>query len=261
MSFHVYRLFRDHNRHHCICVAVERKYTYFIPMEAAEVRTRALAHEEFARTFEPVEEYPVRRAAEIFLAAPDKEVAPEAREHLEAILADPAYVYDRSLYSVPNVIKENQMATKKAAQVAEEIAAKPRNKKEALQAAEKHDQANLPRNVKAAPKGEAAAPAKKAAKKDAEAPAAKTGGRAPSFDMEGRYKIGDASSVKRGFMLEFVTRAQELEKASRGKGFTGTALVDSLVEKHEDERAADATWVKTYVSYALAPVRAILVAA
>lgn len=260
MTFHVYRLFRDHNRHHCICVSVERKYTYFIPMEAAEVRVAQMAHEEFAHTYEPVEEYPVRRAAEIFLAAPNKEVAPKAREHLEAILADPAYVYDSSQFSVPNVIKENMMA-RSAAKIADEIGAKaPRNKKEALQAAEKHDKANLPRNTKAAPKEEPAAPAAKKAPKAEAAPKAASG-RAPAADMTVKLKVGDTSSVKRGFMAEFVTRAAELEKASRGKGFTGEALIESLVASHEDERAADATWVKTYVAYALAPVRGILVAA
>lgn len=258
MTFHVYRLFRDHNRHHCICVSVERKYTYYIPMEAAEVRVAQMAHDEFAHTYDPVEEYPVRRAAEIFLAAPNKEVAPKAREHLEAILADPAYVYDSSLFSVPNVIKENMMA-RSAAKIADEIGAKtPRNKKEALQAAEKIDQGNLPRAVKAA-KGEPAAPAAKKAAKEPAAP--KASGRAPAADMTVKLKVGDTSSVKRGFMAEFVTRAQELEKASRGKGFTGEALIESLVASHEDERAADATWVKTYVAYALAPVRGILVAA
>jgi hypothetical protein len=269
MSFHTYQVYRD-GTHTCICVAIERKYTYYIPMEPHVVRVAKATHEEFRADYDRLyTEYPVRRAAEIYLAAPDKEVTPEARQHLEAILADPAYEYDRSAYSTPHVIQEKLMAKKNAAAVAEEIAQKPKNKKEAL--AQAGEASSKPVGEVKAPKGAAAkaepaaktAPAKKAPKAAAaegDAPKAK-GGRAPAVGGDVKLKVGNTESAKRGFMLEFVTRAAELEKASRGKGFTGDALVESLVERHEDERAADAAWVRTYVSYSLAEKRGILVLA
>lgn len=255
-DFHIYTVQRDHNRHHCIVVAVERKYTYFVPMEAAEVTVRHLPHEEFKQLYEVVPGYPVRRAAEIFLAAPDKEVSPKAREHLERILADPAYVYDSSLFSVPHVIKEQEMA-RQAAAAAEKVA--KRGKKSA--SAEVHAAADAmsratpitvkSRPVKALPKTEAAAAH---AHRRASDPAPR--GRTPALPGETRLKVGKTDSVKRGFMLEFVEKAKELEKASRGKGFTIESIVDGLTTAEHE-----ASWVRTYVTYALDGKRGILVQA
>lgn len=269
-TYHTYALYRDANRHHCISVGIERKFTYYIPMEAAEVKVHQMEHREFGLEFELITNYPVRRAAEIFLAAPDKEVSPKAKEHLEAILADPSYVYDTAQYSVPNVLKEKEMASKNAAAVAAEIAAKPapKNKKEALaQAAEISGKPvgavksnpkgpAAPKAAAAEPAAKKAAPAKKAAKEEAPAPR----GRAPAVAPDARLKIGNADSVKRGYMLEFVNAAKALEKASRGKGFTSEQMVDAGL-KLEGAEGRDEAWVKTYISYSLAAHRGIFVVA
>lgn len=266
-TYHTYALYRDANRHHCISVGIERKYTYYIPMEAAEVKVHQMEHREFGLEFELITNYPVRRAAEIFLAAPDKEVSPKAKEHLEAILADPAYVYDTAQFSVPHVLKEKIMASKNAAAVAAEIAAKPapKNKKEALAAAAEIA-AKPVGAVKSNPKGPKAqaaaepaakktAPAKKAAKEEA-APR----GRAPAVAPDARLKIGNADSVSRGYMLEFVNAAKALEKQSRGKGFTSEQMVEAGLALPGAE-GRDEAWVKTYISYSLAAHRGIFVVA
>lgn len=255
-GFHIYTLMRDHNRHHCICVAVERKYTYFVPMAAAEVKVQQLLHEEFRELYETLPEYPVRRAAEIFLAAPDKEVSPEAREHLEAILADPAYVYDRSLYKEPTVLKDQAMATaaKKAAEKVGKKKADSATQEAAGKAIAEGIKAN-PIAAKAAPaKKVAAAPAGKAAKKAAPAVAK---GRTPAIDPQTRLKVGNIESVRGGYMKEFIENCQALEKASKGKGFTIEAAVEGGL-KLAGAKDKDAAWVRTYVGYSMAPNRGIL---
>jgi len=241
MSFHIYSVRRDENRHTCICVAVERKFTYFIPMEASEVKVRRMENQEFATAYEAVPEYPVRRAAEIYLRAPGKEVSDEARGHLEAVLSDPAYAYDEAQFSaIPsNLNKDLDTMVKKAAQVAEQVAAKATRGRGKVVAASEVTGTIPPRKAKA----------------EAEAKP-KTGGRAPAMDPETRLKVGDTASVKRGFMAEFVAKAQEMEKASRGKGFTIAGIVEALTT---EEHAAG--WVRTYVTYALDAKRGILVVA
>lgn len=262
MSFHIYSVFRD-GSHSCICVAVERKFTYFIPMEAAQVRVAQMEHRAFAEDYKPYPEYPVRRAAEIYLNSPDKEMTPKAKEHLDAIMADPAYAYDRSQFSQLNVLKEKQMARKQtAADVATEIDAKPKSRKEAVAEADKVIASQAPHHIKAGkPAAAGKVVAKKPAGKTAKAKAEKAepAARKPAANMTARLKVGDASKVKGGFMAEFVARAEALQKASRGKGFTGVELVDSLVAEHEDERAADAAWTRTYIPYSLDEKRGILV--
>lgn len=256
-TFHVYSVLRDHNRHHCICVGVERKYTYFIPMAAAEVKVDALVNEEFKQLYEECG-YPVRRAAEIFLASPDKEVSPKAREHLEAILADPAYVYDRSLYPEPHVLKEKLMATasKKATSA---VNGRRKTDSAAHEEAAKVMAAAGPIVSKAAKKAPVAAVAATPAKKGAvKAAAAK--GRVPAMDPSTKVKVGNAEAAKRGYMLEFMTMAQAMDKASRGKGVTIEALVEGGVAL-PGAKDKDAAWVRTYVSYAMAPNREMLVVA
>ncbi len=273
MSYHDYAVFRD-GSHSAIRVGVERKYTYYIPMEASVVRVTSMEHREFAEAYKPYTNYPVRRAAEIFLAAPDKEVSPKAREHLEAILADPSYAYDGSQFSQLQLLqpKEKPMPAKKsAAAVAESVANKPQakgrgaskaEKAAAVDEAVKTEAAAGPRIGKAPkqqaeqaqPAAKKTAPAKKAKAEDAEA--SKPKGRAPALPEGTRLKVGNTESVKRGFMLEFVEAAKKLEKESRGKGFTAEKIIEELTT---DERTA--SWVRTYVTYSLDEKRGILVLA
>ena len=257
-AFHVYTVRWDANRHTCIHVAAERIYSYYIPMEASEVAVRRLENKEFEYTYTVIPDYPVRRAAEIYLAAPDKEVHPKARSHLEAILADPAYAYDPAQYSTPHVFKEKEMA-KAAAAVAEGVApkaTKASKKSEALAAAAEVIKSAQAPIVGKAPK---AAPAPKVAKEKVAAEP-KPRGRAPTVELSARLKVGNIESVKRGYMLAFVTKAQELEKLSRGKGFTGEALIEAMTDAPETE-GRGAPYVKTYLSYSLAAKRGILVPA
>jgi hypothetical protein len=187
---------------------------------------------------------------------------------LEAILADPAYVYDRSLFKEPNVIKENLMATatKKAAKTVTAGRRATDPKAEVHEAAGKAVTEAIKANpiaAKAAKKAAAAEPATKAAaktpaKKAAAGPAAK--GRTPALDPETRIKVGDISSVRGGYMKEFIESCQALEKASRGKGFTIAAAVEAG-EKLPGAKDKDAAWVRTYVGYSMAPNRGILVVA
>lgn len=250
MTFHTYTVRQDENRHTCICVEVSRKYTYFIPMEAREVRVRRMENKEFSESYGVVEDYPVRRAADIYLRAPGKEVSPEAKRHLEAVLGDPAYAYDEAAFAaIPsNLNKDLPTMPRKAAQAAEAVATAPAKKPGKSKVISSSEvTGTIPPRKNAKP---AVSEGDKAIAK------AKAGGRAPAMDPETRVKVGDPSSVKRGFMLEFVNKAQELEKASRGKGFTISSIVDALTtEEHS------ASWVRTYVTYSLDATRGILVLA
>jgi len=76
----------------CIRVAVGRKFTYYIPMDSLGLKKAD--NREFHDEWEE-SEYPVRRAAELYLGATQyREMSPKAQEHLERIVADPATPYD-----------------------------------------------------------------------------------------------------------------------------------------------------------------------
>jgi len=77
----------------CIRVAVGRKFTYYIPMDSLGLKKAD--NREFHDEWEEFPEYPVRRAAELYLGATQyREMSPKAQEHLERIVADPATPYD-----------------------------------------------------------------------------------------------------------------------------------------------------------------------
>lgn len=192
-----YGVYHTHNRHTCILVHTGERYTEYIPMEASAVQVLRMENKEFARTYTPRPDYPVRRAAEIYLHAPSKVVAPKAREHLQRILADPAFVYDSSQFNLPplkaQLHKEEDpiMATKKTAPAKKTAAAEP------------------------------VQPTKKTAKAAA-APVEKTRGR--PRDDSSTYTVADSSSVKRGFIADFVAEATKLGSFTR----------DKLVSKFKD---------------------------
>jgi len=74
-------------------VAVGRKFTYYIPMDSLGLKKAD--NREFHDEWEEFPEYPVRRAAELYLGATQyREMSPKAQEHLERIVADPATPYD-----------------------------------------------------------------------------------------------------------------------------------------------------------------------
>jgi len=185
-----FRVCWDFNRHTCIVVGEKGSYTHYIPMEATEVRVVRMSQREFSSLYTYVTDYPVKRAAEIYLGAPGKTVSPQARDLLKRILADPALDYDRSKFSslpIHQPHKESIMATaKKTAAAAEDT--KPVKK---------------------------TAAATKATKAAAAEPAKKT--RAPKAEDNGSYTVADDSSVKRGFIADYVAAAKKLGTFTKAK--------------------------------------------
>lgn len=92
----------------CITTNEDLKYVYFIPM--ATLQLERVARRDFYAEWGEYPDYPVRRAAELYLGAGDhREIGPEVTTRLKAIQAGaPAYNLDESFQ--PKV-KEPQMAT------------------------------------------------------------------------------------------------------------------------------------------------------
>lgn len=112
MSNADYAVFRDEHRHTCIRVHVGSKYVEFIPMHATEVAVHKLDEKSFVHEYELMPDYPVKRAAELYLFTENfKTFSAKASEHLKRIVADPAYNYDAQKFK-PIIKKEIIMATK-----------------------------------------------------------------------------------------------------------------------------------------------------
>lgn len=175
-----YQVMWDENRHTCIYLTETCNSAFFIPLTVGEIDVRHMRASEFAVIYSRIPDYPVRRAAELYLNSPVKQVVTsQAREHLARILADPAYAYDASQFKDfvhQPLEKEPVMATAKKAAPAKKVPAK-----------------------KAAAK---AAPAKKAAAKR---------------EDNATYKVKDAEAAKRGFIKEFVDAAAKLGSFTRDK--------------------------------------------
>lgn len=248
----------------CIRVAVERKFTYYIPLDSLELKKAD--NREFHDEWEEFTEYPVRRAAELYLGATQyREMSPKAQEHLERIVADPATSYDPAritplkeepqMTDIKKTAPAKQPATSKVAAAkqpatskvapAKQAEAKPLApaKKapakavspmdfmvnEAKKAGAKSAAAAEAKSAKAAAKAPAKAPAKQAAPVKAE-PKAKGGAARKPDDR--KYTVGDDSHVKRGDSRLFVDSAKKLKK------FTRAELVSAVVLQHgfEEDR-------------------------
>ena len=241
----------------CIRVAVGRKFTYYIPMDSLGLKKAD--NREFHDEWEEFPEYPVRRAAELYLGATQyREMSPKAQEHLERIVADPATPYDPAriiplkeepqMTDVKKTAPAKQPATSKvaaakqpatskvaAAKQAEAKPLAPAKKapakaarsmyfmvNEVMKAGAKRAAAAGAKPAKAAAK----APAKQAAPAKAE-PKAK-GGTARKPD-DRKYTVGDDSSIKRGISRDFVDTAKKLKK------FTRAGLVEAFKDKADEE--------------------------
>ena len=241
----------------CIRVAVGRKFTYYIPMDSLGLKKAD--NREFHDEWEEFPEYPVRRAAELYLGATQyREMSPKAQEHLERIVADPATPYDPAriiplkeepqMTDVKKTAPAKQPATSKvaaakqpatskvaAAKQAEAKPLAPAKKapakaarsmyfmvNEVMKAGAKRAAAAGAKPAKAAAK----APAKQAAPAKAE-PKAK-GGTARKPD-DRKYTVGDDSSIKRGISRDFVDTAKRLKK------FTRADLVEAFKDKADEE--------------------------
>lgn len=160
------------NGHSNTCIVVpgrDPKRTYYIPMDPLEVAVKSTPAREFASEYSEMPGYPAKRAAELYLFTERfKTFTQEAREHLEKLVADPAYAYDVSQFKPiqKSPEKEHNMS-------ATETTTTAPAKKAAPAPAKKAAPAKVPAAKKAAPAPakKAAAPAKKAA--PAKAPAAK----------------------------------------------------------------------------------------
>lgn len=139
-----YGVFQDLNRHTCIRVKIGVRYTEFIPMEAGALGIQKINSTEFAKTYEPLLNYSLQRAAEKYLFRSElQEVQPQAREHLRKILeyaGGTAPVYTLPTQPAKQPIESTKMARKQATQeVTEEVqdAPAPKAAKKVAKTAEK----------------------------------------------------------------------------------------------------------------------------
>lgn len=175
-----------HNQHRQTCIVVpstsrDRGRTCYIPMDPLEVGVKSLPTKEFQAEYEVMPEYPVKRAAELYLYTETfKTFSSEARQHLERIVADPAYSYNAEQFKpIPrkqeNVMSEAQTtATAAKKSTAPVKAAKPEAAKAPAKKASKPEATTKADDKKAVAtaKKAAAAPVKnKAADKKEAAPA------------------------------------------------------------------------------------------
>lgn len=154
-------------QHNQTCIVVpgtsrDRGRTCYIPMDPLEVGVKSLPAKAFQAEYEPMLHYPVKRAAELYLYTETfKTFAPEARRHLERIVADPAYSYDAAQFKPIPRKQENVMSEAQATATAKKSTAPVKATKPEVAA----KKAAAP--VKAAKPEATKAPAKKAAEKSA----------------------------------------------------------------------------------------------
>ena len=131
MSQYDYAVYRDRQNHTCIVLKDTGKSVEFIAM-GNEFLVGKMDGKEFHAEYKAMPEYPVKRAAEQYLAfaALTAGLTGKAREHLDGIVADPTLEYDRTQFNpVPKPSKEKHImaAAKKTA-----APAKAAGKKESL---------------------------------------------------------------------------------------------------------------------------------
>lgn len=242
--------------HTAVVVGKTATHVLYIPLASLKVEKVSL--KEFSADWVAYPEYPVRRAAQVYLQAGGyRPIAPQAREHLEAIVADPATEYptfDVLQSTMQGIKMAKSPATRSAASGKEAVKGKP--------VARASDHAALDKIVvqartagpkgkpvvtpidalkagKPAPKGKAVAePAVKAAAKSA--PVAAKGKPVAAADAakptrnripdDVKYVVVDTARVKRGFLQEFVTAAQGM------KVFTREKLEANFAERGGDTR-------------------------
>jgi hypothetical protein len=239
-------VYRD-SSHSAIVVDRTEAHTYFIPL--ATLKVEKLSNKTFDADWAVYPEYPVRRAAEVYLGAGQYRTIPvQVREHLTRIVADPATVYP----TFESTQGKSKMASKAPAprngiNSVVESSKKP-VKAAAAPVADKKPVAAAKPPVKAAAPAAKSAPVKAAAPAKAAPVAAKAPAKAAAVEgaKPGRtrlpdgvkYKVADTSRVKRGFLLEFVEKAQGM------KVFTREQLEAAFATREADD-------TKTYFPYAV----------
>ena len=180
----------------CVRVSEGPKFVHFIPMDTLQL-TKQVA-EEFYQEWGEYTEYPVRRAAELYLGAGEyREIGIEERKHLEAIVADPATVYDLAPQPVPKSQEVYTMATAKTAP-AKTPAAKP-GKTAAAAPAGKNPAKPAKNGMDTVVTG--AKPAKNAA--PAKADTGETRGRKPNVDASQKLTVAVKENPKREGSLSY----------------------------------------------------------
>ena len=155
----VYAVFQDAQRHTCIRVAQSSKMVTFIPM-ATELMVYDLSHYEFEKLYtKQLTDYPVKKAAQLYLEAKWLNSSPLAKRHLDFIcgntFTDP--VKGEPPKKEPTMATAAQTAGKAPAKAPVKVVAKPPAKAAPTKAAP----------VKAAPVKAAKAPAKAEKKESA----------------------------------------------------------------------------------------------
>lgn len=195
----------------CIRVGVGSKFTSFIPLETLTLSKTD--NREFHDEWEEYTEYPVRRAAELYLKAPHRQIDSKTKAQLAAIIVDPTTVYEiepQPPKKEPTMAKIATAAAKKAP------------------AAKKAVEKTAPAATKAPVKTAATkAPAKTPV---AKADAAKVGAtKAPDTT---KYKVIAPDAPRRGETADYVAQAVKM------KTFTRSALFDAMVAQGKDPAKA-----------------------
>jgi len=170
-----YCVFQDEQRHTCIRVRCDKAGVWFIPYEASHLDLEFLTNYEFEHRFpRQLEDYPVRRAARMYVA-PWQTISPDAKKHLLHLTGG-----DFPTANTLNFQNKESIMTDEAK--AKDEAKKAAPKKAAAPKAEK------PTKASAAPKAEKA-PAKEAPKKVAAPKATSDGGSKTRVSKEAGKKI------------------------------------------------------------------------
>ena len=199
-------VYRRHGQSYtCITTKEDVKYVHFIPM--ATLQLERAERRDFYAEWGEYPEYPVRRAAELYLGSGEyREIGPKELAHLEAILdGSPSYNLDEPQPKV----KEPNMAT-----VAK--------KQPAASKAEKADKTA----------GKAAAPAKQPAKQ----PAAPKAEKAESAGGRGRKSNIDPSTK-----LSLLVKENPKREGSGGHARFQAAYIDSKAKTVQQALDAGAT--------------------
>lgn len=198
----------------CICIARSAAAVKFISMSELDVET--LSPKAFDALWAVKPEYPVKRAAERYLASVQYRTIPaKAYEHLSSIAASAA---DYATFESVNVKpKGTVIMAKKAPNGMDSIVntAKTKPRAEAKPVAKAPAKTKPQAKAAAAPKAPAVKAPAKTKPEAVKAPKAAAAPKTPKAPDTTKYKIGDVTSVKRGFLAEFVEKAQALKQFTR----------------------------------------------
>lgn len=235
-------VYRD-STHTAIVIDRTDVAVHFIPL--ATLRIEKLSAKAFDKEWTAYPEYPVRRAAEVYLGAGQYRAIPaQTCEHLNGIVANPATAYptfestqgNSKMATSPKASPAARNGINSVVDSSKKPAATPLKGKPTPVAAKAVPAKAAPAKAvpakaapvaaKAAPaaaKGKPApapapAPAKVATKSPVKAAPAATDSAKPGrtrLPSDVAFKVVDTSRVKRGFLMEFVEKAQQLKKFTR----------------------------------------------